>query len=336
MEDLMKKHVFLYLFLSLALVLTGCSKGGDSAAVSGKAAGAVADVGELIPVEASIVGTIDIGGITSIKLLASMKDKIAEEEAKIGIKFSDFGNLAFFVTGSLKDKKPQAAFFTKADLSKMADKAKSTQTHGGVTIHVMDEDSGFAQVKGFTVMGMLPAIKASIDASGGKNLKNSPRQALFNEVLAHVGGAIMTLGFIPDAQTLADMKKGAAQAGPLAGFIENISAAAIGLDYKSDALVITLAGRSVAAAAKTAADTIKQQVPQAKPMAEMYAGQLGADGKKWIKQIFDSFKAEADGDFLKIGIALPEKMLETLFTQFAGMFGNMGGGQADPDLEDNE
>ncbi len=314
----MKKIAVLLVLAALLLGACGSKSSGDSAA-------AVNLAGSIIPEGASIVGTADVPGLLKLDFAKKMSKETAEFEKQLGIKAQDLGVMTFWATVAGKNN-TDAAFFTKGiPISVIEKLGGKNETYQGIKLYTLgDQDSVAAEIAGYVVFGTVKAVKASADASKGKNLASSGRDKEFSSLLGKTSG-LVAFAFVPDATMKKDIDSSSKGAGQMADFVKNFKGLAFGLGYASKNFEVRAAAASTGDAAKKAADYISQMKEGFKGQIDMYSMMLGKEAAGAAKKAFDSFKAKASGDFLNLDIDVPEILVDAIVSKFAGMFSGMAG-----------
>ncbi|HOG65233.1 MAG TPA: hypothetical protein PLM00_01475 [Spirochaetota bacterium] len=315
----MKKIAVLLFVLTLALAACGSKTSGDSAAAVGLA-------GNLIPENASFVGTADVPGLLKIEFIKKMSKDRAEFEKQLGIKTEDLGVMTFWATVS-GTKEADAAFFTKGLTGKIIEKlGGSSQEYQGIKVYTIgDKESAVAEVAGYVVFGTLKSVKATIDASKGRNLASSGRDKEFAAMLSKTQG-LVTFAFIPDAKMKREIQAGAKAMKGFEKFIEGFNGLALGIGHASKKLELRIAAGSSDDGAKAAAEMLSGLKEQVGSQIDGFAMMLGKEAAGAAKDALASFKAKANGSFLNLDLDVPEVLIDAVASQLAGMFGGMAGG----------
>lgn len=300
------------LLVLVVLLLGACGSKNSGSAVLNQAS-------SLIPEQANVIGSADIPGLLKLDL-AKKFSKDAEFEKKFGVKVQDLGVLTFWVIANGQDT--DGAFFTKGiSIDVIKKLAKENTSYQGTDIYTLgNANEAAAELAGQIVVGTPRAIKASIDASKGKSLASSGRANEFSDLLNKTSG-LLTIAFIPDATVKEKLDENSKSAGPLEDFVKSFKGLAIGFEYDSKELDIRTAFASTSAAAEKAADYLKTTVKGFEKQASGLSMMLGQGAEKAVKEVFESFKAKAVGDFLKVRVEIPELLLEMIASRLSGLAG---------------
>lgn len=301
------------LLVLVALLLGACGSKNPGAT-------AVNLASTLIPENANIVGSADIPSILKMNLSKNFANSFTEFESKVGIKPQDLGVLTFWATINSQDG-DGAVFAKGVSIDVIKKLAKGTTNYQEAEVYILQEpDLVAAELAGQIVFGKLSAVGASIDASKGKNLASSGHATEFSDLLNMTKG-FFTIAFIPDATVKEKLDENSKSAGPLEDFVKSFKGLAIGFEYDSKELDIRTAFASTSAAAEKAADYLKTTVKGFEKQASGLSMMLGQGAEKAVKEVFESFKAKAVGDFLKVRVEIPELLLEMIASRLSGLAG---------------
>lgn len=303
----MKRSLFLLLSCSLLLTLslTGCKKGGSAKADT-----------SIIPVDANIVGSVNMAAFLKMPAAKKMMKEMKAEEMfkkETGLALSSLKGATFFAKMDSMAKQPDfAALISGVDIMKsnMGEKLKKSKKESYNKVDVYGKNhEAFAVISGSTLFGTKAGVKLAIDVKTGKG--KGGVHAEVKSALAKVSGSAASVAFAPTAEMMAMVQK---QAGPAAmvpgamDVLKSAKASAIGVVLSGDTVKVKVVVKADSKAVKALAAGANTML---KAQAKMIEGAIAQAGpmKDAAEKAYKSLSISASGDFLVVSVAIDASVL---------------------------